>query len=191
LLPISEDEISLFTYLNTCYNNIHSYFTEDVFYETNFKIKCVAPFLSMIETDGIKVLWSTPDILFRHQDLDIGMGEVKHHLVSPSEVEIDRIRIAEMLKKMLHKRISRSKDKLEFIVFGMMIYGEKMEYYTMEYNEKNYILSLLRISVLPTLPNTFTYTSLSLETLYEFKVKSYSIFCQCNHQLILLYFRNK
>jgi hypothetical protein len=43
------------------------------------------------------------------------------------QVEEDRIRIAELLKKLLHIRISKAKHIGEFIVFEIMVFGEQIK----------------------------------------------------------------
>lgn len=66
----------------------------------------------------------TPDIIFKYYDLEIGIGEVKPLNASKGQVEEDRIRIAELLKKLLHVRMSKAKHINEFIVFGIMVFGK-------------------------------------------------------------------
>ncbi|KAG1183650.1 hypothetical protein G6F36_008295 [Rhizopus arrhizus] len=183
IVPTSPDQVQLLTTLNISYRHIIDYVKDDGFHEMNFKIKFVAPFLNNIIFEGITVSWDispaipniskvkriTPDIIFKYYDLEIGIGEVKPLNASKEQVEEDRIRIAELLKKLLHIRMSKAKHINEFIVFRIMIFGETIEYYTMKYIEQQYIFCLHKTSVLPTLPTTFTHMSLSLEYLHLFK----------------------
>lgn len=55
-----------------------------------------------------KFCWVIPDITFKHHDLAICIGEIKSLNASKDQVEEDRIRIAEILKKLLHIRMSKT-----------------------------------------------------------------------------------
>ncbi|EIE84945.1 hypothetical protein RO3G_09655 [Rhizopus delemar RA 99-880] len=153
IVPTSPDQVQLLTTLNISYRHIIDYVKDDGFHEMNFKIKDISPAIPNIS----KVKRITPDIIFKYYDLEIGIGEVKPLNASKEQVEEDRIRIAELLKKLLHIRMSKAKHINEFIVFRIMIFGQQ------------YIFCLHKISILPTLPTTFTHMSLSLEYLHLFK----------------------
>ncbi|KAI8641758.1 hypothetical protein BD408DRAFT_432988 [Parasitella parasitica] len=84
---------------------------------------------------------------------------------------------------MLHKRILAAKSEKELNTFAIMIASNDIEYFIHEYrpqestaasrdgidNAKKYTFRLLKNSILPTFPKTFSHMSLSLESLVHFK----------------------
>ncbi|CAO3702666.1 unnamed protein product [Rhizopus stolonifer] len=126
----------------------------------------------------------TADAKFKAIDgMEIGIVEIKPFNTPSEKVEEDRVRLAEISKKMLHKRILAAKSEKELVTFAIMIAGIDIEYFVHEYkpqestaangdgidNAKRYTFRLLKKSVLPTLPNTFSHMSLSLESLAYYK----------------------
>ncbi|CEG68854.1 hypothetical protein RMATCC62417_05028 [Rhizopus microsporus] len=111
--------------------------------ENDFKIKYVAPFVNAAfdVNDKIVVYWDTPLNLYvnsnmkiqRRQTTDakfttidgieIGVVEIKPFNTPFEIVEEDRVRLAEISKKMLHKRILAAKSEKELNTFAIMIAG--------------------------------------------------------------------
>ncbi|KAI7867049.1 hypothetical protein BDF14DRAFT_1727253 [Spinellus fusiger] len=171
--------------------------------ENDFKIKYVVPFVNAAfdVNDKLVVYWDTPlniytnsnmkiqkrqttDAKFKTIDgMEIGVVEIKPFNTPTEKVEEDRVRLAEISKKMLHKRILAAKSEKELVTFAVMIAGIDIEYFVHEYrpqestvatrdridNAKKYTFRLLKNSILPTTPNTFSHMSLSLESLAHYK----------------------
>ncbi|CAO3606959.1 unnamed protein product [Cunninghamella blakesleeana] len=74
------------------------------------------------------------DLTLFANDQEIGCGEIKLPGTYISLAEEVRARIAEVLKRQLHRRII-SKEKKEFATFGMMINGYDIELYIMIFDE--------------------------------------------------------
>ncbi|RCI01038.1 hypothetical protein CU097_015734 [Rhizopus azygosporus] len=169
--------------------------------ENDFKIKYVAPFVNAAfdVNDKIVVYWDTPLNLYvnsnmkiqRRQTTDakfttidgieIGVVEIKPFNTPFEIVEEDRVRLAEISKKMLHKRILAAKSEKELNTFAIMIAGNNIEYFVHEYNPQEstaasrdginakYTFRLLKNSILPTFPKTFSHMSILLESLLHYK----------------------
>jgi hypothetical protein len=56
--------------------------------------------------------------------MEIGILEIKPFNTPIENIEEDRIRLAEISKKMLHKRVLAAKSGKELIIFAIMITGE-------------------------------------------------------------------
>jgi hypothetical protein len=121
----------------------------------------------------------TPDIRFTTLDgLEIGLGEIKPFNTPMEDIETDRIRLAEISKKMLHRRILQAKPEAEFKIFCVMFHGYDVEYYVHQFlldsnNDKKYLFRSLMKSTIPAFPKTFSSMMLSLESLFHFKVRIY------------------
>lgn len=67
----------------------------------------------------------TPDAKFTIIDgTEIGVVEIKPFNTPFEALEEDRVRIAEMSKKMLHRRILAGKSEKELYTYGIVIAGE-------------------------------------------------------------------
>jgi hypothetical protein len=100
----------------------------------------------------------TPDIKFKHNTFEIGVGEIKPFNTSEELINEDRIRIGEMTKKMQHKRVLGAKGDKELYTFGILFAGHKIEYFVHEYKPHGpdqYTFRLIKDSTLPTLPSIF------------------------------------
>ncbi|KAI9022896.1 hypothetical protein CLU79DRAFT_701956 [Phycomyces nitens] len=101
--------------------------------------------------------------------MEIGVVEIKPFNTPAEKVEEDRVRLAEISKKMLHKRILAAKSEKELVTFAIMISvipsGGGMKH------ANKYTFQLVKKSILPTFPSTFSNISLSLESLTHFKVR--------------------
>ncbi|KAI7867031.1 hypothetical protein BDF14DRAFT_1968521 [Spinellus fusiger] len=99
----------------------------------------------------------TTDAKFKTIDgMEIGVVEIKPFNTPTEKVEEDRVRLAEISKKMLHKRILAAKK-------STVASRDQID------NAKRYTFRLLKNSILPTTPNTFSHMSLSLESLAHYK----------------------
>lgn len=157
--------------------------------EENHKVKYVVPLLThMFDiTDNIMINWDVnskvyaqsnsfiiknrPDAIFiTKQGSEIGCVEIKPFNTDDDDIENDRIRIAEVLKKQLHLRIAISKGTINHQTFGLMIYGSTVEFYCMNLDASdNYNFTLLKTATLPTLQDTYTYMAGTLEIFKSFK----------------------
>ncbi|CEG83612.1 hypothetical protein RMATCC62417_17500 [Rhizopus microsporus] len=57
--------------------------------------------------------------------MEIGVLEIKPYNTPIGKVKEDRARLAEISKKMLHKRVLAAKSVKELIAFALMITGER------------------------------------------------------------------
>ncbi|KAI8063418.1 uncharacterized protein B0P05DRAFT_581120 [Gilbertella persicaria] len=171
--------------------------------ENDYKIKYVVPFVNAAFDvhDKLTVYWDAPLNLYTNSNMkiqkrqttdakftaidgtEIGVVEIKPFNTPSKTVDEDRVRLAEISKKMLHKRILAAKSEKEFITFAIMIAGNDIEYFVHEYkpqeltasnedgidNAKKYTFRLLKNSILPTLSKTFSHMSVSLESLFHYK----------------------
>ncbi|OBZ81352.1 hypothetical protein A0J61_10599 [Choanephora cucurbitarum] len=170
--------------------------------ENDFKIKYVVPFVNAAfdVNDKLVVYWDTPLNLYKNSNMkiqrrqttdakfatidgiEIGVVEIKPFKTPFEMLEEDRVRLAEISKKMLHKRILAAKSEKELNTFAIMIAGHDIEYFVHEYNPqesaasgdkinnaKKYTFRLLKKSILPTFPTTFSCMSLSLESIIHYK----------------------
>ncbi|KAL9536643.1 hypothetical protein MBANPS3_012489 [Mucor bainieri] len=68
------------------------------------------------------------DMIFTNNEgLEIGTGEVKPPNTAIELIDIDRSRIAESLKKQLHRRLYTARSPKELCTFGILVYGNKLE----------------------------------------------------------------
>jgi hypothetical protein len=70
-----------------------------------------------------------PDVTFLSEDnVEIGCCEIKPFNSDKHKVELDdRIRIAEITKKQLHRRIIMAKSRRSYYTFGMLVSGLDLE----------------------------------------------------------------
>lgn len=66
--------------------------------------------------------------------LEIGALEVKPYRTPAVDIDNDIVRLGEMTKKMLHRRVVKAKSEKEFVTFGVMIYGSTVEFYIHQYH---------------------------------------------------------
>ncbi|KAG1473261.1 hypothetical protein G6F56_001054 [Rhizopus delemar] len=122
--------------------------------ENDFKIKYVDPFVNAAfdANDKLVAYWETPlniyinsnmkiqrrqttDVKFTTIDcIEICVVEIKPFNIPFELLEEDRVRLAEISKKMLHKRILAAKSEKELNTFAIMIAGHDIEYFVHEYN---------------------------------------------------------
>ncbi|KAI8982360.1 hypothetical protein BDF20DRAFT_938360 [Mycotypha africana] len=163
--------------------------------ENDFKIKFVVPFVNAAfdVNDKLVVYWDTPLDLYKNSNMkiqkrqtpdakfktidgiEIGVVEIKPFNTPTEKIEEDRVRLAEISKKMLHRRVLAAKSERELITFAVMIAGNEIEYFVHKYKLQEstssslYTFQLLKKSVLPTFPNTYSHMLLSLEFLSHYK----------------------
>jgi hypothetical protein len=65
-----------------------------------------------------------PDFLVMNNGTELVVIEVKPFNTSHSLLEADEIRIAELTKKILHRRMATAKSEKEFNSFGIIIAGK-------------------------------------------------------------------
>lgn len=65
--------------------------------------------------------------------LEIGAVEIKPFNISAVDIDNDIIRLAEISKRMLHKRVIKAKSSKELITFALMVHGSTVEYYIHKY----------------------------------------------------------
>lgn len=65
-----------------------------------------------------------PDFLVMNNETELVVIEVKPFNTSHSLLEADEIRIAELTKKILHRRMATAKSEKEFNSFGIIIAGK-------------------------------------------------------------------
>lgn len=74
-------------------------------------------------------------IIYSNTGAEIGTIEITIVDAVDSLVEEDKYRIAESLKKQLHKRLLHARQEKELITFGAMFYENKFEFSIMEFTE--------------------------------------------------------
>ncbi|KAG2230571.1 hypothetical protein INT48_006876 [Thamnidium elegans] len=133
--------------------------------EEEFKLKHVFPLLELVfhemvircdvasqayrDTDTSLFAIIRPDFLIMNGQTELVAVEVKPFNGSPSLVEADEIRVAELTKKLLHRRMAKAKSTKEFSSFGIAIAVGNVK--------------------LPTMAHTFTHMTLTLEALFTFR----------------------
>lgn len=99
---------------------------------------------------------------------EIGFGEIEP-LNTPLDVlEEDRCRIAENLKKQLHRRMKGAVNVTELQTFGILVYGETVELSIMKFEDGRYKYCIFKTLVIPTTPNTYKHMEQSLSFLLGF-----------------------
>ncbi|KAI9267025.1 hypothetical protein EDC94DRAFT_692268 [Helicostylum pulchrum] len=78
---------------------------------------------------------SSPPKMYYHTN-EIGARETKLPGIYEKLIEEDRTRTAEILKRQLHVRIMKSKDRKEFRTFGMAFSGFDIEFYVMVFDDE-------------------------------------------------------
>lgn len=109
---------------------------------------------------------------------EIGCGEIKPEGTTYQLVEEDQARIAETLKRQLHVRIMKSKDRKDFKTFGMVFNGLDIELYMMVFDPEDADhYDFYEIDKLKLLSSVYFYNNVeeTIENLLSFKVK-YSIY---------------
>jgi hypothetical protein len=124
--------------------------------------------------------------------LEIGAVEIKPFHTAAVDIDNDIVRLGEITKRMLHRRVMKAKSPREFMTFGVMVYGSIVEYYIHQYHpsqsstaavsaqssstaaasarsSSSYTFKLIQRCTLPTLSNTCTHMMLSLEYLIYYK----------------------
>ncbi|CAO3683164.1 unnamed protein product [Rhizopus stolonifer] len=114
--------------------------------------------------------------------LEIGAVEIKPFHTAAVDIDNDIIRLGEITKRMLHRRVMKAKSPREFMTFGVMVYGSIIEYYIHQYHpsqsstaaasarsSSSYTFKLIQRCTLPTLSSTYTHVMLSLEYLIYYK----------------------
>ncbi|KAG0757481.1 hypothetical protein G6F57_010553 [Rhizopus arrhizus] len=168
--------------------------------ETDYKIKYVVPFINSVfhVNDRFQIYWDVPFDFYdcsnmsiqRRQTsdakfveiggLEIGAVEIKSFHTAAVDIDNDIVRLGEITKRMLHRRVMKAKSPREFMTFGVMVYGSIVEYYIHQYHpsqsstaaarsSSSYTFKLIQRCTLPTLSNTYTHMMLSLEYLIYYK----------------------
>lgn len=153
--------------------------------ESNFITKYITNFLQNIifaYHDHLFVRWDTssevydeskrkkrPDFTICSFDgFEVGCGEIKPPNTNSHNVEEDRCRVPEHLKKQLHKRLQVASEEKELVTFGIFIFGEELDLSMMEFKEGKYEHSIIKQLKLPTMHATFEHMDESLEFLLGF-----------------------
>ncbi|KAL9536729.1 hypothetical protein MBANPS3_012413 [Mucor bainieri] len=154
-------------------------------HEEEFKTKHVYPLLCLVfpeftircdvaseayqttDTNNFKTI--RPDFLMLHESVELITVEVKPCNTAKSLIDEDEVRVAELSKKIMHRRMTKAKTVKEFCSFGICMVGEKMDLYKLEFNNGQYNYSKLDTITLPTMKHTYTHMQLSLEALFAFK----------------------
>lgn len=66
--------------------------------------------------------------------LEIGGVEIKPFYTAATDIDNDIVRLGEITKRMLHRRVMKAKSPRELITFGIMVHGSNVEYYIHQYN---------------------------------------------------------
>ncbi|KAL9544046.1 hypothetical protein PS6_008955, partial [Mucor atramentarius] len=129
--------------------------------------------------------------------LEIGGVEIKPFYTAATDIDNDIVRLGEITKRMLHRRVMKAKSPREFITFGIMVHGSNVEYYIHQYNPTTssstttssttskssssiptaatstpsslYSFKLIQKCTLPALSSTYNHIMLSLEYLIYYK----------------------
>ncbi|KAI8085963.1 uncharacterized protein B0P05DRAFT_28991 [Gilbertella persicaria] len=112
------------------------------------------------------------DFVIMANGLEVGCGEVKTANTSFYLLEEDRARMAETLKRQLHVRMMKSKKTKEFVSFGILFDGFKIELYTMTFEAEKtppYQLYEAEKLTLPSSPETYVHFEETIEHLISFK----------------------
>ncbi|KAL0091799.1 hypothetical protein J3Q64DRAFT_1634936 [Phycomyces blakesleeanus] len=153
--------------------------------EPNFISKYVANFFQNIMfayQDSLFFRWDTcsevydeskkkkrPDfIICTFDGFEVGCGEIKQPGTNYNDVEEDRCRVPEQLKKQLHKRLQTASEEKELATFGCFVFGEELELSMMEFKQGRYEYSVIKKLKLPTMCSTFERMDQSLEFLLGF-----------------------
>ncbi|KAI9362368.1 hypothetical protein BD770DRAFT_467000 [Pilaira anomala] len=128
--------------------------------ENNFKIKYVVPFVNAAfdVNDKLVAYWDTPLDLYRNSNMkiqrkkttdakfatidsiEIGVVEIKPFKTLLEALEEDRARLAEISKKMLHKRLLTAKKVC--LILTLLQTGHDIEYFVHVYNpQKSTVVS--------------------------------------------------
>ncbi|RCH96856.1 hypothetical protein CU097_010972 [Rhizopus azygosporus] len=107
-------------------------------------------------------------IICTSDGIEVGCGEIKLSDTNFSDVEEDRCRAPEHLKKQLYKRLQVASEEMELLMLGFFIFGEELELSKMEFKEGRYEYSIIKLLKLPAMRATFQHMDESLEFLLEF-----------------------
>lgn len=109
--------------------NITTSSTSSVYFTTSFLtsfflIFSDAPSVIYKNTDKILFETITVDFTVMYKETEVVSVEVKPYNTLESLMELDKVRIAEVSKKKLHKRMVTSKTVKEFSTFGATAVGK-------------------------------------------------------------------
>ncbi|KAG2230583.1 hypothetical protein INT48_006888 [Thamnidium elegans] len=146
LIPHTLEEMPLFTFLHTTYDNIVNEMPDLLTkknHEDEFKtnhilallkyifqdsknsltLRCDIPSQAYRNTDKILFSIMRVDFTVYYRNIEIAAIEVKPLNVYDRSVEHDEVRLGELTKKLLHKRMATAKSKKEFSTFSMCFNG--------------------------------------------------------------------
>lgn len=66
--------------------------------------------------------------------LEIGALEVKPFNTAAVDIDNDIVRLGEITKKMLHRRVMNAKSSRELMTFGVMVHGSIVEFYIHQFH---------------------------------------------------------
>ncbi|KAF9363147.1 hypothetical protein BGX34_004766 [Mortierella sp. NVP85] len=96
-----------------------------------------------------------PDIVFSHNGVTVGCGEIKPFHTSKALIDEDRARLPEFMKRILHERVVGAQTEDEFAVFGFLVSGGEVEISLMRLIDGEYLYKVYTGIVLSsTLGNT-------------------------------------
>ncbi|KAI8048482.1 hypothetical protein BDF21DRAFT_469106 [Thamnidium elegans] len=188
LLPKSMSQMKLISPLFVIHHNIIKQMPDLTRLKNNeeeFKLKHVFPLLELVfhemvircdvasqayrDTDTSLFAIIRPDFLIMNGETELVAVEVKPFNGSPSLVEADEIRVAELTKKLLHRRMAKAKSTKEFSSFGIAIAGDNINLYKHDFENGKYTYQKVGNVKLPTMAHTFTHMTLTLEALFTFR----------------------
>ncbi|KAI7906290.1 uncharacterized protein BX663DRAFT_529107 [Cokeromyces recurvatus] len=170
--------------------------------ENDYKIKYVVPFVNSVfhVNDRFQIYWDLPfdfydcsNMSIQHcqtsdakfveiNGLEIGAVEIKPFHTAAADIDNEIVRLGEITKRMLHRRVMKAKSLRKFMTFGVMVYGLIVEYYIHQYHPPqpstasasagsslSYTFKFIQKCMLPTLSSTCTRMMLSLEYLIYYK----------------------
>lgn len=96
---------------------------------------------------------------------EVSCEKIKLPEAKSNDVEEDRCRVPEHLKKQLHKRLQVASEEKELVAFGFFVFGEELELSMRLFKEERYEYSVIKQLKLPTMCTTFENMDKSLEFL--------------------------
>jgi hypothetical protein len=114
--------------------------------------------------------------------LGFGAVEIEPFRKAAASIDNDIVRLGEITKRMLQRRVIKAKSPREFMTFGVMVDGSFVEYYIHQYHppspstaavpspsSPSYTFKLVQKCTLPTLSIACTHMMLPLEYLIYYK----------------------